>query len=193
LNKVLYLAGYAPKHKNLSTCHQDFKPVFNAINTIIENHLPYPAFVFNQNWDVLTTNIAMTHLLEKLGISHHQNLIEALLDITFKKEQILNFNEMLNDLTTRVQNELIYNGNNSKLIMLENKLSSYLATLEIKESNSTVLSTLFQFDDVTLNLFSTITEFGAVQDIHIGEYKVELMFPIDTKTKHYFKALRSTH
>lgn len=192
LNTVLYLAGYAPKYKTLSTSHHDFKPVLTAINTIIENHLPYPAFAFNKNWDVIAVNSAMTHLLEKLGISHHQNLIEALLSTSFKREQIINFSEVLNHLKARIQNELIYGGDNPRLRSLENKLISCLSAFDIEENRDTVLSTLFQLENIILDLFSTITEFGAVQDVNIGEYKVELMFPIDKKTGDYFKALKLT-
>ncbi len=78
INRGLYSAGYAPVYTELSVGHERLKPVFSAINQMIRNHMPYPALVLNQDWDVVQANATAERLLVDLGYSGHKNLVEAL-------------------------------------------------------------------------------------------------------------------
>lgn len=186
LNRVLNLAGYAPKFTELASTHKDMKPIFSIIDRIVENQMPYPAFVLDRHWNVVRSNEAMNNLLFDLGITKHKNIIEALTDDEFDRSTIINFEEVIAQLLSRVKSEASMTCD-TKLHGLEKKLRSALSSDGILDEKSMVLSTMFNIQGKKLNLFSTIAEMGAVQDVFIGEFKIELMFPLDSETENYFK------
>jgi len=186
LNRVLKLAGYAPKFTELSEAHKDLKPIFNIIDRIVVNQMPYPAFVLDRHWNVVRSNQAMNNLLADLGMIKHKNIIEALTDTEFNKSAIVNFEEVITQLRSRLKSEAAIMCDD-KLIDLEKKLTNSLSSNELLEPRSMVLSTVFNINGKKLNLFSTIAELGAVQDVSIGGFKIELMFPLDAETENYFK------
>ncbi|MBL1276951.1 MAG: helix-turn-helix domain-containing protein [Ectothiorhodospiraceae bacterium] len=186
LNRVLNLAGYAPKFTELSNTHKDLKPIFNIIDRIVDNQMPYPAFVLDRHWNVVRSNDAMNNLLFDLGMTKHKNLIDALVDEDLDRSGIVNFEEVIGQLLSRVKNEASITCD-AKLIGLEKKLKDTLSFDGVLDEKSMVLSTIFNIKGKRLNLFSTIAEMGAVQDVFIGEFKIELMFPLDPQTESYFK------
>ncbi|MFK8012738.1 MAG: hypothetical protein AB8B80_11895 [Marinicellaceae bacterium] len=55
------------------------------------------------------------------------------------------------------------------------------------DNQQSVLATRLNLGGETYAFFSIIANLGAVQDVTIGDYKVELMFPNDEKTTQLFK------
>ena len=79
INRGLFSAGYAPIYSEFSADDEELKHVFNAVDQMLENHMPYPAIVLNQNWDVIKANNAAVQLLSNLGFEKHHNLVEAVI------------------------------------------------------------------------------------------------------------------
>ena len=193
LNQVLRSAGYAPEYQQFSSQHEELiKPIYHAIDRIIEQQMPYPAFVLDRHWNVVRANPAMQNLLSDIGLEKHSNIIEALTDPEFDRTFITNYYEVINLLTYRVKSENAHNGDDKNLINLENQLTTIVQLNPIENiNNSVVLDTKFNIHGQHLNLFSTITELGAVQDVSIGCFKIEQMFPVDDETKEYFSLGKS--
>jgi len=187
LNRVLHSAGYSPKYTELMESHEDLKPVFTALDRIIANQKPYPAFVLDKYWNVVRSNSSMNNLLSNLGMTHHNNIIDALTDVEFDKSQIENYNEVITQLLSRLKSEITLSADDEKLNQLERSLTTSLPLGELFESTSPVLNTVFNLSGKKLSLFSTIVELGSVQDISIGKFKIELMFPLNSDTESYFK------
>ena len=188
LNHALRCAGHPPLYHHISDDDQCLKPIHHAINRIIEQQMPYPAFVLDRHWNVVIANASMQKLLSDIGISHHTNIIEALTDSSFNKCFIKNYDEVLYLLAHRFKSETEYTPSDTKLNELENRLNYALETLDTQfiPENHIVLNTQFKINNREINLFSTITELGSVQDITIGCFKIELMFPSDAKTEDFF-------
>ncbi len=187
LNRALHLAGYAQKYTELIENHKDMKPVFSALDRIISNQLPYPAFVLDRRWNVVRSNKAMGYLLSNLGMTKHNNIIDALTDVEFDKSQIENYTEVISQLLIRLKSEIALSADDEKLETLEKNLTNALPVEGLLESTSPVLSTIFNIEGKKLSLFSTIVELGTVQDVSIGKFKIELMFPLNQETEIYFK------
>lgn len=190
INRALYAAGYAPIYTELSITDESLKPIFEAIEAMVKNHMPYPAIVLNQSWDVIMTNNSAQNLLLDLGYSEQTNLIEALIMDNPKTSKIINWHEAVSAVLTRLKQEMSILGNPQRLQEYEKKLSKCLLlntespNIEIEEQ--VVLSTKIQLNKNTLSFFSIIAQLGTVQDITVSEYKVELMFPADKATKKYY-------
>jgi len=189
INRALYVAGYAPIYTELSISDESLKPIFEAIETMVKNHMPYPAIVLSQSWDVIMANDSAQNLLADLGYSEHTNLIEALIDDNPKTSKIINWHEAVSAVLTRLKQEISMLGNPQRLQEYEKNLSQCLSLNTESpqiETEQIVLSTKCQVNDSALSFFSIIAQLGTVQDVAVSEYKVELMFPADEATKKYY-------
>ena len=192
-NRALYSAGFAPIYTELPVSDESLKPIFEAIERMIQNHMPYPAIVLNQSWDVVMANDSAQSLLAGLGYSEHTNLIEALIADNPKTSKIINWHEAVSAVLTRLKQELTMLGNPKQLLKYENELSKCLSLSTESSSidiEQIVLSTKIQLNEKTLSFFSVIAQLGTVQDVTLSEYKVELMFPTDETTKQYYNEVR---
>lgn len=190
INRGLYSAGFAPVYTELSHEHEDLKPIFSAIDQMLKNHMPYPALVLNQNWDVVKVNQSAKALLVSLGYSHHQNLVEAIIADNPATSKIINWHESALTVLARLRQEISLLGGSERLEELERKLTSCLAPEEDLihvDATQPVLSTQFQVSDKVLSFFSMIAQLSTVQDVTVSEYKVELMFPTNKDTEIYYK------
>jgi len=189
INRALYAAGYAPFYTELSHEDEDLKHVFNAIDQMLKNHMPFPALVLNQNWDVVNANESAQKLLEDLGFSEHKNLVEAIISDNPQTSKIINWHESALTVLVRLRHEISIMGGSKKLEELEQKLTSCLAPkndiLNI-DASQPVLSIKLQLPKTVLSFFSMIAQLSTVQDVTVSEYKVELLFPTDDKTKNYY-------
>jgi len=189
INRALNMAGYAPNYAELSSSNENLEPVFDAIDHMMKSHMPYPALVLNQCWDVVNTNNSAKILLENLGYSGYTNLVEALISASPESSKIVNWRETLSDVATRLRQEISLLGSPQCLQELESKLSDYLFSYAGGyESNSKeiVISTKIKLNDEVLSFFSIVAQLGTVQEVTVSEYKVELMFPADVATKKYY-------
>lgn len=52
--------------------------------------------------------------------------------------------------------------------------------------SSSIICMRIQHEDIELCLFSMVAQFGSVQEISLGDTRVELFFPQDEKTREFF-------
>lgn len=188
INRGLYLAGYAPVYTELSFGHENLKPVFSAIDQMIVNHMPYPAIVLDQNWDIVKANDAAKKLLFDLGYSGYKNLVEALICDNPKTSKIVNWHESALVVLMRLRHEISMLGGSARLEELEENLTACLAPDDEAinfDENQPVVSTKFKVAGCVLSFFSVISQLSMIQDVTVGEFKVELMFPSDEITKEF--------
>lgn len=192
INRGLYSAGYAPVYTELPYEHEGLRHVFIAIDHMLANHMPYPAMVLNQNWDVVKSNEAAQKLLASIGFSEHQNLVEALIDDDPATSKIINWHESAYVVLVRLRHEISMLGGSERLEELEQQLSLCIDFEDDHLSvcpSQPVLSINLQLPNDVLSFFSIISQLSTVQDIVISEFKVELMFPTNTVTENYYKTL----
>ena len=188
INTFLHSAGYAPIYTDLSVTDQSLKPVFEAIDKMIENHMPYPALVLNKDWDIIKTNDAANQLMIALGFQNHNNIIEALISDNPKTSKIIDWHKTVQLILIRLRQEISFLGDSARLQSLEKQLSDCLPATEDQaiSDEKIVLSTKFKINNKVLSFFSIIAQLSTVQDITLSEYKVELMFPSDENTKVFY-------
>lgn len=85
-------------------------------------------------------------------------------------------------------------GGSSRLEELEENLTACLAPKEeiinIGE-NYPVLSTQLKVDGCVLSFFSIISHLSTIQDVTLGKFKVELMFPADEITQKFYAGCKT--
>lgn len=189
INRALYATGYAPIYRELPTEHEDLQPVFNAIEKMIANHMPYPALVINQNWDIIKVNNAAKNLLTSLGYSKHKNLIEALISDNRETSKIINWHEQVSIILMRLRYEISRLNGSKRLEALAKDLSACLAPTDQViniDAEPSILPIRFQVANSVLSFFSIISQLSSIQDVAVSELKVELMFPADEATIKFY-------
>ncbi len=190
INKALLAAGFAPVFSQFDQPEIELKPVFDAMNLMLTNHMPYPAIVLDKDWDIINVNQNAMHLMTEMGFAHQSNLIQALIADDPEQSKIVNWSYTVAHLLMRLRSEMAMFGSSQKLEQLEKELSEKITLndeLQALDNQQPVLASEIRLGGEVYSFFSIIANLGAVQDVNVSEYKVELMFPNDDKTTAYFK------
>ncbi len=192
INRTLLSAGFAPLYMARAADHSDLAPVRQAIAGLLENHLPYPAIALDRHWTITGANAAAVNFLGAAGFGGYANLLEAMTDQTPETSSIVNWEETVSLLLARARAEMTSLGDDPVLAGLVGNLAAHLGRhadgVDIDRARA-VIPTRFRIGQQTLSLFSTIAQFGTVQDIALDDLKVELMFPLDDVTDRYCRGL----
>jgi len=193
VNRALSSSGYSQIYTELPLSHEDMKPVADAIDKMIENHMPYPALVLDSNLDIVKANASAIKLMEDLGFSDHSNIIEILISGEHVTSKLINCPEVAAAFLTRLRQEIAISGDKSShLHILEKRLNACLPQNEEDigvYEKQVVVPTKLQLPGYVLSLFSVFAQLSTVQDVTATEFKVELMFPADEKTKEFYNSL----
>lgn len=188
INRMLAVSGFAQVFRDVTEPDTDLEPVYFALDTLLENHLPYPAIVLNRNWDLVKANPAAVELMTKIGFIHSNNLIECLLLDDPANSKIINWGETVSILLNRLKAEVDLVGGSDRLIVLGQRLHAHMQQHQIEEQidySASTLNTQFNIDGISLAYFSLVSQMGSIMEVTTSEFKVELMFPADEATKKY--------
>jgi len=190
VNHALLCAGFAPAFKARPQGDADLTPVHEAINILLRNHMPYPALVMDRHWTITGANEAAVKLLIAAGFGGRTNFLEALASQSPEESAIINWADAIGILLDRLRTELNLLGDDDVLRELAQKLQANLEAHcpgHVTDRALAILPTRLAIDDEIISVFSTITQFGTVQDITLDDLKVELMFPMDDVSTRYFQ------
>ncbi len=191
VNRALLSAGYAPVYHERDRSDADLAPVHEAIKILLHNHMPYPALVMDRYWNITAANDAAGRLLEVTGFAGHTSLLAALAAQTPEESSILNWSESIAAILLRLQAELSILGDDPVLEKLAGTLQAHFDKYgegHVLDRSQAILPTRFRIDGQVISTFSTLAQFGTVQDIALHDLKVELMFPMDAESEACFRA-----
>jgi transcriptional regulator with XRE-family HTH domain len=207
-NLMLCAAGFTPIHTETDLSAPEMAPVRKAIDLMLCQHEPYPAFTIDRYWNLLLTNQGATRLLatfitpERLHTLFYRdgkiNLMRAIFHPQGLRPFIVNWESCANHLLQRLHRETLIERENEVSHQLLTELMSYPGVEQIWQSSSrtahhTLLFTIdLQHDDLALQFFSTIATLGTPYDITLQELRIECMFPADEATdRNWHQHLRS--
>jgi transcriptional regulator with XRE-family HTH domain len=196
-NALLMAAGFAPVwgERDLST--PDLAMVNTALDYILGQHEPYPAFVVDRWWYLLRANQGAARLTEfLLGPSPEPaaepvNLAIALMSSEGLRPFIINWQEVAHYFFRGVQADAQTDGSSETLALLNRLLAlpDVAALTEgppPAETQAPVLPILFRQDDTLLEMFTTISTLGTPRDVTLQEIRIECFFPMDDATTRFF-------
>jgi len=198
-NALLLAAGYAPAWKERDLSTPDLAVVNSALDYMLAQHEPYPAFVIDRCWNLLRANRGASNLTEFLtgaappaNASEPVNLAIALLGPDGLRPFIVNWPEVALHFIRGVQADAHADGMPKTADLLERLLAfpgvSTLSELTTPEgSQSPVLPIHFRRDGTSLQLFTTIATLGTPRDVTLEEIRIEFFFPMDEPTAQNFK------
>jgi transcriptional regulator with XRE-family HTH domain len=220
-NLMLTAAGFAPIHTETDLSAPEMTSVRKAIDLMLRQHEPYPAFVVDRYWNLILTNNGATHLLDAFivggasPLEHRDklhtlfyaegkiNLMRMLFHPQGLRPFIVNWESFIDHLLQRLHRETLVGRDGDKSTLLLNELLSYPDVSNIwQTANRTTQNTLLlnihlQRDDLELKFFTTIATLGTPYDITLQELRIECQFPADEATERnwqdYLKTVRSSN
>jgi hypothetical protein len=197
-NALLLAAGYAPAWKQRDLSTPDLAVVNRALDYMLAQHEPYPAFVVDRCWNLLRANRGALNLTEFLTgpapltiRSEPVNLAVALLASEGLRPFIVNWPEVALHFIRGVQSDAHADGMPetadllSRLLALPD-ISALSEPTTPQESQSPVLPIHFRRDGISLRLFTTIATLGTPREVTLEEIRIEFFFPMDEPTAQTF-------
>jgi transcriptional regulator with XRE-family HTH domain len=189
-NALMVAAGYAPQYRETPLSTPEMAPVRRAIECILHQQEPYPAFVTNRHWDVLLINRGVTRLFGLLrgGAPLHSNIVRQVFDPNDMRPFLANWEEVAGDLIRHLHDEVAAAPSDTKAQALLDEVLAYPGVPDrwrTREPGATplpLLTTAFRRGETELRFFSALTTFGTARDVTIDELRIECMFPADEAT-----------
>ena len=196
-NALLLDAGYAPQFPESALGAPALARIDQAIDAILAQQSPYPAFLINRRWDVLRANAAAERVNRLvLGrASAHRNIMRQFFDPADLRAVIANWEEVAGELIGHLHDQVgAAPGDAAARALLEEMLAypGVPARWRLRDpasSPSPLLATVLRGGGGELRFFSTITRFAMRRDITLDELHIECCFPLDEATAAHCRAL----
>jgi transcriptional regulator with XRE-family HTH domain len=194
-NTFLASAGYAARWREGKLGAPELKQVDGALDHILAQQEPYPAFVVDRHWNLKRANGGAIRLVEFIlgGVPKSEvNLADALLSPAILRPFVVNWKEVALHFIRGVQADAVVDGSPQSSALLA-RLLSYDGLVELSRSAAIedpslpLLPIHMRKGDVSLHFFTTIATLGTPQDITVQEIRIESFFPTDEPTSRFFR------
>jgi transcriptional regulator with XRE-family HTH domain len=197
-NALFIAGGFAPKYPETSLDTPKLAQMRYAIEAMLSQQEPYPAFLLNRHWDILMANDA-ARKVNKFMLdgrdSKHGNMLRQIFDPSDLRPSLGNWEEIAGSLLRHLHNEVAASPTDSKARALLDEMLGYPGVpahwrhRELGAAPAPVLTTSFNHGGVKISFFSTITTFGTPRDVTLDELHIESCFPTDEQTAAFCRGL----
>ncbi len=184
-NALLHAAGFAPVYIARPLTDAALAPVRAAYEMLLDKHEPYPAILFDRHWTLVRSNRAAKAALALPG--EPLNLVRLLAGNPATPQLIVNWGEVAHDMLDRLRLEARSTSGDP---VLEELTALLQADPVFKSTTSPRRPPGSLFADVRIKtahgevcLFSTIAEFGTIDEITVRDLRIELFFPSDDHSR----------
>lgn len=201
-NALLHAAGFAAHYAETPMAAPELERIQRAVDFILAQQNPYPAFVLNRYWDILQANDAAQRVNGFLldgRASAHRNMLRHVFDPGDLRAALANWEEIAGDLLRHLRQAIAARPGDARAREL---LAEVLAAPDVPaawrepdrkaEDPAPLLTTTFVHRGQTLRFFSSITTFATPRDITLDELRIECCFPMDEDTAAFCRQLAET-
>lgn len=184
-NELLVAAGFAPAFPESSLDDETLGPVLQALDIVLDGHLPYPAMVVRPHGILVTANRAFDLFYEDVDpalLAPPMNLFRHALHPDGLARRVRNLPEWGRHITTNLRAQLARSPDPSLDALLA-ELEGYLPPLsdEVDVLGFAVPLELASADG-DLRLITTLTSFATAADVTLAELHLEAFLPADEQT-----------
>ena len=191
-NALLLAAGYAPAWGERELSAPGLEVVNRALDYMLGQHEPFPAFVVDRRWNLLRANHGAARMVEFLSgpvsttpNSEPVNLAIALMSPHGLRPVIANWREVAAHFLRGVQADAIADGTQETLALLTQLLAlpdvaMLPEVIPPQEGHLPVLPIHFRRGETSLHLFTTIATLGTPRDVTLQEIRIETAAMVDS-------------
>ncbi|MGO1070003.1 helix-turn-helix domain-containing protein [Lysobacter sp. CA199] len=190
-NALLVSAGFAPMYPETALATPELAQIRRAIEFVLKQQEPYPAFLLNRHWDVVMANQAamrVNRFVMDGRANLHGNMIRQIFDPDDLRPAVANWEEVAGELIRHLHNAVAAAPSDTAARDLLAEVLAYPGVpahwrrRQFDAAPSPLLTTILRRGERELRFFSTITTFGTPRDITLDELHVECCFPMDEAT-----------
>jgi transcriptional regulator with XRE-family HTH domain len=189
-NALLVAAGFAPRYYETGLAAPEMAQMRRAIELILRQQEPFPAFVLDRYWNILMANDAAPRCTRfLLGAEPTEgNMLRLCLHPNGLRPMMPSWEETAGDLIRHLHHQVATSPGDERAKALLAEVLSYPGvparwrTRDIATPPTPLLTTFFCKGEVELRFFSTITTFGTPHDVTLEELRIECSFPADEST-----------
>jgi transcriptional regulator with XRE-family HTH domain len=200
-NALLLAAGFAPVWRESDLTAPDLAQVNGALDQMLAQQEPFPAFVVDRRWNLLRANEGAARLTAFLtgaapanpAPAKAVNLADALVSPEGLRPFIANWEEVALYFLRGVQADAIADGMPETAALLK-RLLAYpgIPALSqvplVEEPPGPILAIHFRKGETSLRFFTTIATLGTPQDVTLQEIRIENFFAADAQTAGIIRA-----
>jgi transcriptional regulator with XRE-family HTH domain len=190
-NALMVAAGFAPRYPETALVKPELAQMRRAIEFILGQQEPYPAFLLNRHWDVLMANRAsarVNRLVMGGRRTQHRNMLRQIFDPADLRSAIVNWAEVAGNLIHHLHSVVAGAPSDHVARALLDEVLAYPGVpsrwrlRELDAAPVPLQNTVLRHDGGELRFFSTITTFGTPRDVTLDEVHIECCFPMDDAT-----------
>ncbi|WP_072791671.1 helix-turn-helix transcriptional regulator [Cognatishimia maritima] len=186
-NLMLTSAGLAPAYEARALSAEEMAPMKAAVDWMLTRHAPYPAIALDRHWRLAALNPIAEIMFGAAGLQSGDSLLDAFLSNEALRSAILNLDDVEQLALARLRTELAHFGRDSVLeaaiSALEQRVTNTPEDAHDVYALPAMMPTHYRVGGQDLSLFSTISQFGATEDIALADLRIELFFPADEATR----------
>ena len=202
-NLLLTAAGFAPLYRERTLVDPDLQPVQRALELMLRQQQPYPAVVVDRLWNVASMNEPAHALIGWLlgppdsrppHLAHERNLIRLMLEPDGAKPFVANWRDVAADVMHWIHREAMNEGAGGaarelleRLLAIDGVPGDWQVPAG-DPRHAPFLALRLVREEVSLDLFTTITTLGTPHDVTLQELRVECFFPVDEATDRWFRS-----
>jgi transcriptional regulator with XRE-family HTH domain len=197
-NALLVSAGYAPIFGERPLGAPELEPVRRALQFILRQQEPFPAFVLDVQWNIVMRNDASRRIFGLFkGPGHDEksvNVMRTVFDPERLRQYITNWEDVAQCLMHSIHREVAATGSDA-VIRLRDELLAYpgvpsrWSAPDALAAMPPLISMQMRKGDLALAFFSTITMFATPRDVTLQQLKIECFFPADAVTEQVARRL----
>ncbi len=197
-NAMLLAAGFAPAWRESDLSAPELAKVNAALDHMLAQQEPYPAFVVDRRWNLLRANAGAARFVTFLlgaAPTGPVNLAEALVSPDVLRPLIANWDEVALYFLRGVQADALADGTPETAALLQRLLRfpgvpALSRGVPAADGRAPVLAIHFRKGVVSLPLFTTIATLGTPHDVTLQEIRIECFFPADEEATRWFRDAR---
>jgi len=194
VNVLFAAAGIAAPYSDSGSVGPALTPVWQALEHILEKHLPFPAWVVNGKYEVVTLNASALALSEVIAAELPDfPAVDPMFHPLGLRRCIANWEDVATSMLRRIQRDIL-TGNR---ILLEtfNRIVAYPGipsdwrhrTLSL--TIEPTIAVQMHLQGHRLSFVTALTTFGTATDPSVQELTIESCFPSDTATAEFCRLL----
>ncbi|MFF3416287.1 helix-turn-helix domain-containing protein [Streptomyces sp. NPDC002698] len=184
-NSLLLAAGYAPAFTESALDTAALKPVREALDSILEGHLPYPAVVAGPRGELVAANAAFDVLTEGAApelLAPPVNVLRLALHPRGTASRVVNLDTWGRHIVENLRSRSLRSPD-PRLDALVAELAAYVPASEPGADHLGFAVPLrLRCPEGELRLLTTLTSFATAVDVTLAELRLEAFLPADPES-----------
>jgi len=199
-NDLLGAAGFAAVYRDEPLDSPELANVRSSLQTLVDAHDPYPAYVVDRCWNLMLANtaaVALTGLLvpPEALFTLGTNVLQLFLHPDGARSVVTNWAQTTSVLLDRLAGECSANPNDTELLELYNEVSAYPGVSDAIQSELTTDKSDFltaihvRSGGHDLHLYTAISNLLGPSHVALEELRLETLLPANKETAEALREL----